>query len=344
MRASATVLTVVLLVLPLLIYPVVEAAPPKVLTTFSGTLGPGAITSFSWNLSRDVTDFLFHYKITGGTDPLDVAYVSIDETGDHWDYLMGEGWADCDCPLNASTYTVTIEVDAAATGPIAFVIGFHLAPQPPVDFTGFIPANSDTRYSSFGATFPSTTSYTLMLGITSGSYEFFVDGTSQTVVTGNTQVSLDFEEGSFHLFEVSSLSVGAGEDVRWNVQVQGQPKLEVRIVNPCPVLNPESGQSVCVVGAEATASDGGSPTVSYLWTASGGEFNSTTSRWVQWTAPAGVASFTLTLQASASGYVSDSDSLSVQVVPEFPSVAVPLLLVLLLALMALARPRNQSKE
>jgi hypothetical protein len=212
-----------------------------------------------------------------------------------------------------------------------------------VDFSGFIPANSGDRYSAFGAIFPSTTSYTLVLGVTSGSYELFVDGTSQVVVTENTQVSLDFEEGSFHLFELSSLSVGADEDVGWTVQIQGQPKLDVIIVNPCPVLNPESGQSACVTGAEATASDGGSPTVSYLWTASGGELNSTTSQWVQWTAPPGVASFTLTVQASASGYVSGSDSLSVQVAPEFPSFAAPLLLVLLLAFTALSKKRSRSQ-
>jgi hypothetical protein len=232
-----------------------------------------------------------------------------------------------------------VETDVGATGRISFDIGFYVVPQPPVDFVGFISANSYTRISSFGALFPTSGSFTIVLAATAGSYDFIVDGASQGEVTGTSSLTLQLT-GDFHLFEVSSVGISEGEDVRWTVQIQGQPKLEVRIVNPCPVLNPESGQSVCTTGAEATASDG-TPTVSYLWTASGGELNSTTSQWIQWTAPAGVASYTLTVEASAPGYVSDSDSLVVGVTPEFSSFTVPLLLVLVVALTTVAQRRSR---
>ena len=111
-------------------------------------------------------------------------------------------------------------------------------------------------------------------------------------------------------------------------------------IGPSALLNPDSGQSVCVTGAEATASDGQNPSVSYAWTASGGSFNSTTSQWVEWTALPGVASFTLTVEASATGYTSDTDSLNVQVVPEFSSLAPPFLLAILLAVL-LTRKRSR---
>jgi hypothetical protein len=331
---------VALVVLPLLISPSVQAAAPRDLKVLTGSLDPEEVTSFPWNLNRDVAEFVFHYSITGGTDPLDVAYVSIDEIGLRFDYLMGEGWEYCDCPLDAGAYTVTVEADEYATGPINFNIGFYLVPQPPVDFSGFIPATADMRTSSFGVIFPNEGSHTLVLGATAGSYELFVDGESQGVVTGTTNLTLDLTE-DFHLFEVSSLGVSPDEDVRWTVNVQGPPKLEVRILNSCPVLNPESDQSVCVTGAEATASDGGTPTVHYLWTVTGGELNSTTSQWVEWTAPPGVASFTLTVEASAQGYTSGSDSLKVQVVPEFPSFMTPMILLLVVSLTALAQRRTR---
>jgi hypothetical protein len=329
---------VILLILPLLVSPTAEAAPPSDLKTITGSVSAGEFKSYPWNLDRDVTDFLLHYSITGGTDPLDVAYVSIDEIDLHFDYLMGEGWEYCDCPLDAGPYTVTVEADADATGPINFNIGFYSVPQPPVDFSGFIPATADMRTSSFGVIFPNEGSYTLVLGATAGSYELFVDGESQGVVTGTTNLTLDLTE-DFYLFEVSSVDVSPDEDVRWTVQVQvqGPPKVEVTIVNSCPILNPEEGQSVCVTGAEATASDGGTPTVEYLWTVTGGELNSTTSQWVEWTAPPGVASFTLTVEASAQGYTSGSDSLKVQVVPEFPPFTATLILLSVIGLTAVAQ-------
>jgi len=331
-----------ILVFSLWVLPTAEATPPKALKTLSGSLDPGDITSLSWDLNRDVSEFLFHYVITGGADEFDVVYVSIDETGDLWDSLMGEGWAYCDCPLSAGPYTVTVEADADATDRINFNVGFYQVPQAPVEFAGFIPANSITRVSGFGVLFPSAGGNSLVLGVTAGSYEFFIDGVTQGVVTETRSLPLEVT-GDFHLFEVSSLSVGADEDVRWSVDIQGEPKLQVSIVNACPVLNPEAGQSVCVTGAEVTASDGGTPTISYLWTATGGEFNSTTSQWVQWTAPAGVTTYSITVQASAPGYVSDSDSLTVQVVPEFLFSVIPLMLMLVLAFTVVFDRRRRNR-
>jgi hypothetical protein len=333
-RKTAVLLLAAVLVLPLMIPATAGAVSAKALKVFPGSLDPGGSTSFSWNLNQDISEFLFHYQVTGGTDPLDVAYVSIDETGDHWDFLMGDGWTYCDCRLDAGVYTVTVEADAGATVAISFNVGFYLVSQAPVDFAGFIPASSGSRVSDFAAFFPSSASYTLALGVTAGSFEFFVDGETQGVVTERREIALDFAAGSFHLFEVSSSAVSPDEDVRWTIEVQGQPRLEVSVLSSCPVLNPEADQSVCVLGVNVTASDGGTPTVAYLWTASGGELNSTTSRWVRFNVVPGVANYTLTVQASAPGYISGNDSLKVQVVPEFPATA-PLIIALALFVTAL---------
>jgi len=317
--------------------PAAEAAGPKALKTFSGALDPGEITDppLNWQLDRDISEFLFHYAITGGSEPEDVVYVLID--GITWDFLTGEGWRYCDCPLGAGSYSVTVEADPAATGRITYNVGFYRVPQPPVDFSGFIRANSIYDRNDFGVLFPSSTSHEVTLVVTTGDYELFVDGETKGVVTETTDVSIFFSSG-FHVFDV----IAGEDDVRWSVQILGQPKLEVTILDPCPTLNPESGQSVCVTGAEATASDGQNPSVSYLWTASGGRFNSTTSQWVEWTAPPGVAAFTLTVKASAAGYTSDTDSLNVQVVPEFSGVAPPFLLAVLLAVL-LTRKRSRHE-
>jgi len=340
------VIVVVLLLLPLLITPVVDAAPPRSMKVFSGSLDPGGSTSFTWELNQDVSSFLFHYEVTGGTDAADVIDVFIDETGDTWQLLMGNGWTYCspgatECPIDTGTYTVTVQSDLAATGPINFRLSFCLVPQPPVDFAGFIPANADASIaiSSFGVRVPSPASSTLVLGVAAGSYEFFVDGASEGVVTATQTVTVDLE-GGFHLFEVDSTATA--EDVRWTVQIQGPPKLEVSIVNPCPILNPEAGQSTCVTGAEATASDGGAPTVTYNWTVTGGSLNSSSSRWVEFTPPIGVASFTLTVNASAPGYLSDTAVQVVQVVPEFPAFFMPLVLTLALALAVLSRRKPKA--
>jgi hypothetical protein len=318
--------------------PAAEATSPEALVTFSGSLGPGEFTDppLSWQLNRNVDEYLFHYIITGGSSPDDVLYVSID-IGDNWQSLKGEGWSYCaDCFLDAGPYSVVVEADAAASTPITYEIGFYLVPQAPVDFSGRIPADSSTRLSDFKVLYSSAGSRPLVLGVSSGSYEFFVDNESQGEVSAPREVTLNLPEGP-HVFEVNAETVGAGENVVWSVQIQGEPKLEVAILNTCPTLNPEQGVSTCVTGAEATASDGSSPTVSYWWTASGGTFNSTTSQWVEWTAPAGVAAFTLSVEASAPGYISGTVSLEVQVIPEFPQIVLPFLLVVALAMALFAR-------
>jgi hypothetical protein len=338
--------TVSLIILALLlaafstpIVPAAEAAPPKALKTFSGSLDPGGITDppLSWKLSRDVQEFLFHYVITGGSEPDDVVYVNIDGTAIAWDSLMGEGWDYCDCSLAAGSYNVTVQADENASGELTYTIGFSLTPQPPVDFSGFFPANSSSRSNDFSVAFPDTASHQVVLGVTSGDYEFFVDGESKGVVNETIQVAINFTSG-FHAFDIIP---GEG-DVSWSIQILGPPKLEVSMIDLCPILNPQSGLSKCVIGANATASDGGTPIVSYHWNASGGKFNSTSSQWIEWTAPPGVANFTLTVQASAPGYTSGTDSLAVTVAPEFPSG--PFLFLVVAALIVLLMIRRTRRS
>jgi len=301
--------------------------------------------TFSWVLRRDVSEFLFYYDVTG-----DVLEVYIDDMP-YWWALTGRGWRFCDgCEFSAGTYDVTVFAPFENIEATEFYIVFYKVPQPPVEFAGFIPADSSEAISEFGVLFPpSSANYTLVLSATGGGYDFFIDDTLEATVLETTTLSLDLGgDSSTQFHRLAAYATGVGTDVTWTVEIQGPPKLDVAIVYPesggCDtILNPESGQSVCVAGAIATPSDGGSPTITYQWTKSGGELNYTSSQWVEWTAPPGVARFTLTVEASAPGYVSGSDSLSVQVVPEFPSFVAPLLLMLALGFAAMAQRRSPNR-
>lgn len=295
--------------------------------------------TYTWSLHRDISEFLFYYDVTG-----DELEVYIDDVPMPWLPLTGKGWRFCDgCEFSPGTYDVMAFAPFEAT---QFYFGFYLMPLPPVEFSGFIPADAIEPFNEFAAIFPpSSANYTILLGATGGSYYFFVDDTFEGTVPETATLSLDLG-GDFHRF-VADAS-GAGVGVTWTVEIQGPRKLDIAIVTPesggCDVpLNPEEGQSVCVAGAAATPSDGGTPTITYQWTKSGGELNSTSSQWVEWTAPPGVAWFTLSVQASAPGYVPGSDSYSVQVTPEFPSFVAPLLLMLVLGFTAIAQRRSRNR-
>jgi hypothetical protein len=324
------------------IVPIAEAGRPRDLGIVYGTLTPGAVTDppLTWRLNQDIADFVIYYNITGGLGLYDVVNATIENSGiPSWESWKGEGWEYCDCAMDAGSYNVTVGADPSATSPVSFKIGFYVVTQPPVDFSGHIPDNSNVRYSDFGVQMPAG-NHTLTLGVSSGTYEFSVNDESQGVVTKTTQLTLDFE-GGLYIFRVNATTQGLAQDVRWSVQIQGPPKLQVKIVNYCIGLNPESGQSSCITGAEATASDGSQPSVSYSWDATGGTFNSTKSQWVKWTAPPGAAGYTLTVNASAPGYLSDIDSLSVQVAPEFPSPVLPLLIAATVLAIVLFARRSQ---
>jgi hypothetical protein len=350
MRTSLLLL-IMLLTVGSLVPPVAEAVSPAILQRFpsvgKSSIAPGEDTTFSWTLSKDIPEFLLYYDAgsAGSSDVIDV-YIN-DAPVPRGQFLVGKGWIFCDgCQYSAGTYDVGVFAPPENVRPIEFYISIYNTPQPPVDFAGFIPAKSMQSYSEFGVLFPpSSTNYTIVLGAAPGAgYDFFINHTFQATVTGTTTLSLDLG-GRFQMFTVDATGVGA--DVTWTVEIQGPPRLEVAIVIPqshgCNVtLNPKSGESTCVVGAVATPTDDGSPRITYLWTANGGKLNSTTSQWVEWTAPAGVANFTLAVEASAPGYVSGSDNLKVQVVPEFPSFLMPLILMIVLGLVAIAQRRSRK--
>lgn len=349
MRTSLLLL-ITLLTIGLFAPPTAKASSPLILQRFPslgrGSVEPEGNVTYSWTLSKDLSEFLIYYDVVGATGSSDAIDLFINDVGVfRGQSLMGKGWIFCDgCQYNAGTYEVGVLASPENTDPIEFFIAFCDVAQAPVDFAGFIPATSVQPSSEFEVFFPpSSKNYSLVLDATGANYNFFINETFMANVTGTTKLSLDLE-GRFQRFEVDAS--GAGADVTWTVQIQGPPKLDVAIVNPpsggCyATLNPQSGQSICVAGAVATPSDGGSPTITYLWSASGGELNSTSSQWVRWTAPHGVANFTLTVEASASSYVSGTDSLTVQVVPEFPSSVTPLLLMLVLGFAAIAQRRSR---
>lgn len=341
MRTNLALLVTLLAVMSLA-FPIVKAAPPVVLQAFPSagktSVQAGASMTLLWTLAKDISEFLVYYDVTG-----DVLDVSIDDYP-YWQSLTGRGWRFCDgCQYSVGTHDVVVSAPYEGA---EFSIVFYAVPQVPVDFAGFIPANSIQAFSEFGALFPPTsTNSTIVLDATAGSYDFAIDNKLIGTTTKRTTLSLHLE--GFHKLRVDATGVGA--DVTWTVNIQGgtsQPGLEVAIVYPksggCnTTLNPKSGQSTCVAGVTATPSDGGSPKITYVWSVSGGKLNSTTSQWVRWTAPSGVAVFTLTVQASATGYSSGSYSASIQVVPEFSSLALPLLLAVGLGFVVIAGRRSR---
>jgi hypothetical protein len=326
------------------VLPAAKATPPRALVSFKSLepLNPGNFTdpSLNWKLNQSVPDYIFYYKITGGPEPVNWANVTIEETGDTFGLLTGEGYEYCGCPLSAGDYSVTVEAANNATSPIGYEIAFYLVPQPPVKFNGHIPANSLLGFSDFGVLFPGGNN-TLILAATSGSYEFSIDGGSQQTVSQRTELNPTFTN-HLHLLNVTATP---GQDVTWSVEIKGIPKLDVRILTlPTAHCPPVELNSSCPMGASVTASDGSSPNVTYLWTdnGAGGAFNSTAGRVVAWTPPNTRGVFDLTVNASAPGYLSASDSLSVEVVPEFPSTTVPLVLTLAFTIILFAR-RGRSK-
>ena len=324
--------------------PTAEAVPPRAIATFSGTVLPANFTLNDWELNQGIQEFIFYYRITGGPEPFDVAYVSIDGTSLYWPQgtsggLKGEGWSYCDCALDPDLYTVIVDSDANATATISFVIGFYNVPQPPVEFSGEVLADSDVRISDFGVRFPGG-NHTLIFEVTSGEYEFYVDGLSLWNSSQTRELNTNFTRG-FHLLEVLAVEE---QNVGWSVQIQGQPKLEVNILTACQPINLSLPNPVCLTGARAFASDGGQPNVTYQWTdnGAGGVFNSTNSQWVAWTPPSMAGNYRLTVTVSAPGYLSDNaDLIPVQVVPEFPSMA-PMLLVTFMLAVALAAQRSKK--
>jgi hypothetical protein len=343
--------------------PKVEAASPPPLKAFSGTLTPGSpqnSTELTWQLQQGVSEFIFHYKVSGGSTPNDQAFVSIEGHPElAWPAgsgsgLKGEGWNYCQCPLTADTYTVLVETNATApaTAPVSFNFGFYSVPRPPVEFGGQVSADYDVRTSDFGVLFPGGNN-TLVLDTTSGGYEFsstdvstgkleFSQSLNRTLdvnVTSNMELTTNFTRG-FHLLQVTAAD---GQAVGWSVRVQGQPELVVTILMQCTTVDLNSTKPLCVAGANATASDGSQANATYLWTdnGGGGSFNSTIGRWVAWAPPGAVGTYTLTVKASAPGYLSGTANLDpIKVIPEFPSTPIALLVAFLIAV-ALCQGRRR---
>ena len=129
-----------------------------------------------------------YYDVTG-----DVLDVYIDDYP-YWQSLTGRGWRFCDgCQFSAGTHDVVVSAPFEAA---EFYIVFYAVPQAPVDFAGFIPANSIQAFSEFGALFPSSsTNSTIVLGATGGSYDFSIDNKLSATVTETTTLTLHLGEG-----------------------------------------------------------------------------------------------------------------------------------------------------
>ncbi len=105
------------------------------------------------------------------------------------------------------------------------------------------------------------------------------------------------------------------------ITVTQQPILQLSLSASSTTVT--SGDSATIM-ATVTTSDGSSPSVSYAWSATGGSLSSASSNPVTWTAPAVTAqtTYTISVIASAQGYVSGSSSIDIVVQPTTTSSSV----------------------
>jgi hypothetical protein len=302
---------------------------------------PGESQEHPFTIPQDLDEYLFYGQSQGAATADDTFDVTIDETGDSWWSLQGQQWLRS-MALDAGDYTLMVEAYPDASGPITYTVNFYSIPAVPVTFSGLRLATSSYDSAELSADFPADGNYTFTFGVQGASFEFLVDSESLTTVEGPGSVSAEVSEGR-HEFDV--VSEEPEQETSWSVTIQGpvsmsqttnvtettrltetssseaEPQLVVSMISSCPTLNESAGEFNCVLAAQATASDGGSPDISYEWSSTGGSFNSTSDQWVNWTAPEinEAEDFTISVVAFASGYKNGvtSAAIAVQPIPEF---------------------------
>jgi len=373
---SGAVLAVLLLSLLATRLGPAQAQAPTPIATISGTVMPGESQEHPFTIPQDLDEYLFYAQSQGAATADDTFDVTIDETGDSWWSLQGQQWLR-GMALDAGDYILLVEAYPDATGPITYTVNFYSIPAVPVTFSGLRLATSSYDSAELSADFPADGNYTFTFGVQGASYEFLLDSESLTIVEGPGSVSAEVSEGRHQLDVVSQ---EAEQETSWSVTIQGpvsmsqttsvtettsvsetttvtettsmtqttsvsetQPQLVVSIEPSCPTLNESAGQFNCILAAQATASDGGSPDVSYEWSSTGGSFNSTSGQWVNWTAPEinEAENFTLSVVASASGYSDGvaSTAIAVQPIPEFEALPMSCLFLALGAACLIGRRR-----
>jgi hypothetical protein len=349
----------VLVVLLLLEVHAVPAQPATPLASFSDALNPGESREHALRISQDLDEYLFYAASEGGTTADDTFDVTIQETDDTWSSLQGQLWF-FSSNLNAGDYTLIVQAYEDATGPITYTVAFYSIPTVPVAFSGHVLAASAYDTADFEVDFPVDGTYTFRLGVQGEPYEVRMDYESLVTVEAPKSISVEVLEGRRYFEVISVLE----QETYWSIEMsqpittttqtteatQTSGHLSVSILSSCPTLNESAGQFSCILGAQAIASDGGSPEITYAWSKTGGSFNSTTGQWVNWTAPVTdkPLTFTVSVVASASGYDDGValDSIAVQPIPEFPALSLPCLLSVLAVASLLIRrklPRSSSR-
>jgi hypothetical protein len=342
---------------------------------------PGESQEHPFTIPQDLDEYLFYGQSQGAATADDTFDVTIEETGDSWWSLQGQQWLRS-MALDAGDYTLMVEAYPDASGPITYTVNFYSIPAVPVTFSGLKPATSSYDSAELSADFPADGNYTFTFGIQGASYEFLLDSESLTTVEGPGSVSAEVSEGR-HEFDVVSqepeqetswsvtiqgpvsmsqttsvtettsmtettsvsetTSVTQTTSVSETTSSETLPQLLVSIEPSCPTLNESAGQFNCILAAQATASDGGSPDISYEWSSTGGSFNSTSGQWVNWTAPEinEAEDFTVSVVASASGYDQGaaSTAIAVQPIPEFEVLPMSCLFLALAAACLIGRRR-----
>ncbi len=320
-----------------------QADAPALIAIFTGTLNPGESRDYLLTIAEDLDRYLFYSKIEGGVTEGDTLDVSILETGDEWWDLQGEVWF-WSPALEAGSYTLIFEANSYSTGPLTCTVALYTVPSVPVVFSGRILDVSLNDYCDFIVDFPANATYDFVLGMEGGSYEFWVDGHFFTTVEVPTTTSLSISQGE-HYFELDFI---ADEVTSWSVEIRETtvPYLSLSLLASCPMLNESAGQFSCVLGAQAATSDGGTPEIAYAWSANHGQFNSTASQWVNWTAPViyEPRSFTVSVVAFAPGYTNATEStvVAVEPIPEFPRSQVIFMILGALLAVCLMRKRHDN--
>ena len=325
-----------------------EISSPVAVVT--GALSPNEVKDYPFTIANALDDYLLHVTVQANDPEFDRLDITIGS--DTWTDLQGDWWDSVYWgPLAAGDHTVTATTSTDATNQVGFTVEFYTIPTSPFTVQGTFPPDPYNNVAYINLNLTEAGYYTISAKANTGNFALVPGGQDSIDVVHEIKATLQFGEAGIYEFQVQADVLGTGDATAWSFTIEAaksELSLNVTIIEGCEEIGPGSS---CMFRANATASDGGQPEIRYDWTTSGGCFVTETGecvssflgQYANWTAPqdSDMKTYQVTVEASADGYESGTDSWPI-VVPEFPFSAASMVLVLVLALVAFAVRRSRN--
>jgi len=181
------------------------------LAAVSGALNPGETKDFSYNLPRDLEDFLLHVTVTANTPQTDTLDITIegatwtDLQGDWWDY-WGQ-YLDFYGPLTGGDHTLTAGAGPDTTSQISFNVEFLEVPTPPFTVQGTFPAEPYNGVSFIHVNLPKG-NCSIAAEPSAGAFALFPEGLDIIDVSGPINQTLHFPDAGVYEFQVQADPTG----------------------------------------------------------------------------------------------------------------------------------------